>query len=58
MERGELPPELEEMMEEFGPEAVAQALDDILNGRGKKRRKRRGGPEREINDFDVFRERL
>ena len=62
LERGELPPgfeEFEAMVEKYGPETVARALDDIFNERGsRKRGKRNGGPEREFNDFDIFRERL
>ena len=58
VERGELPPgfeEFEAMVEKYGPETVARALDDIFNERGsRKRGKRSGGPEREFNDSDFF----
>ncbi|PYP84045.1 MAG: hypothetical protein DMG65_23180 [Candidatus Angelobacter sp. Gp1-AA117] len=59
LERGEMPRALEEMADKYGPDIVAQALEEIL-GRGgtRERGKRRGGPEREFNDFDIFRERL
>ncbi|MBZ5623618.1 MAG: hypothetical protein LAQ69_33575 [Acidobacteriia bacterium] len=41
-ERGELPRELENMVDQFGPDIVAQAMAEILGiGGNKKRRKRR-----------------
>jgi len=59
MERGQMPREIEEMAEKYGPDAVAQALEEVLDGGARRQRgKRRGGPEREFNDFDIFRERL
>ena len=59
LERGEMPREFEEMADKYGPDVVAQALEKILGRGGRPERgKRRGGPEREFNDFDIFRERL
>jgi hypothetical protein len=49
-QRGQLPPEMREMVEQLGPEAVMQALAEILGGGGKKKRGRRRGP---LDDLDV-----
>jgi hypothetical protein len=49
-ERGELPPELMEMVEELGPEVVAQALADMLGIGGKKKRGRRHS---RLDDLDM-----
>ena len=40
-ERGEIPRELMETVDQFGPEAVAQALAEMLGIGGKKKRGRR-----------------
>jgi hypothetical protein len=48
----DLPPGLEEMVEEMGPEAVMRALEDLIGGGpGPKRRKRRSRPV--FGDDDV-----
>jgi len=40
-ERGEMPPELAEMVDQFGPDLVAQAMAEIFGFGGKKKRGRR-----------------
>jgi hypothetical protein len=40
----DLPPELEDMMEEMGPDVVMQALEELIRGGPPKRRKRRSRP--------------
>jgi hypothetical protein len=43
-EREELPPGLDRMVEELGPDAVMQALEEIIGGLGKRKKRRsRGG---------------
>ncbi len=45
-EREELPPGLDQMLDELGPDVVLQALEEIIGGRAgkpKKRRRRSGG---------------
>jgi hypothetical protein len=43
-EREELPPGLDRMVEELGPDVVMQALEDIIGGLGKRKKRRsRGG---------------
>lgn len=50
--RGGMPPELEQMMEEMGPDAVVQALDDLFGGKGLgKRKKRRSRPAFDNDEF-------
>ncbi len=47
----DLPPELEEMVEEMGPDVVMQALEELIRGGPPKRRKRRSRPV--FGDDDV-----
>ena len=49
-ERGEIPRELMETVDRFGPEAVAQALAEMLGIGGKKERARR---RTRLDDFDL-----
>uniref|UniRef100_Q01SX7 Uncharacterized protein n=1 Tax=Solibacter usitatus (strain Ellin6076) TaxID=234267 RepID=Q01SX7_SOLUE len=48
--RGQPPPEIREMVEQLGPDAVMQALAEILGGGGRKKRGRGRGP---LDDLDV-----
>jgi hypothetical protein len=48
-ERGELPAELMELMDQLGPEAVARAMAEMLGIGGKKKRRRRHSQD----DFDL-----
>ena len=51
-ERGGLPAELKELVDQMGPEAVARAMAEMLSQRGKK--KRGGGrPRSRFGDFDI-----
>ena len=55
-EREELPPGLEQMMEEIGPEAVMHALEEIIGGglrKRKKSRSRSGGGDRGAHNLDL-----
>jgi hypothetical protein len=49
-ERGDLPPALLEMVDQLGPEMVAQALADMLGIGGKKKRGRRHS---RLDDLDT-----
>jgi hypothetical protein len=49
--RGELPPGLERMMEEFGPDELRRALEEIIGGGPPKRKRRRSRPV--FGDDDV-----
>lgn len=48
-EREGLPPGLDQMMEELGPDVVMQALEDIIGGLGKPKKRRRRAGERDID---------
>jgi hypothetical protein len=48
-ERGELPAELMELVDQLGPEAVARAMAEMLGIGGKKKRRRRHSQD----DFDL-----
>jgi hypothetical protein len=55
-EREELPPGLEQMMEEIGAEAVMHALEEIIGGglgKRKKSRSRSGGGDRGAHNLDL-----
>lgn len=48
--RGELPPELEEMVERLGPDVVSRALEDLLKPGGKKKGQK---PKPPIDNYDL-----
>ena len=54
-ERGQLPPELVEMMEQLGPEAVVEALARCSGIGGKKKRGRRRYPRIDDDDAPILR---
>ncbi len=49
-ERGDLPPELMEMMDRLGPDALAQAMAEMLGAGGKKKR---GRPKPPLDNMDL-----
>ena len=47
-ERAGLPPGLDQMMEELGPDVVRQALEEIIGGLGKRKKRRRRAGEGDL----------